>query len=260
MTDDKEIVKKLLKRYSLDEKAVKKWAKEKYPDYAENLKMMISMYLQEKQGIKLDPYELGMVKPKEHVDVRDLENRVFSQIRVLISGKISEFEYNACPECNSKVDDDNECDKHGKVKPVLVAWKKYTAGDKTGDVIFTLPPTTSFGGVLVNETVEAEGSFREDRGEFVVRSLRVISDGNGDTSETLPTPPEAEAEEEPEAEWDGEVNEEEVQALKDFVDIYGGAPEGTIASWVASKEFTTPLKELIKAAKLKKKKDKYYVE
>lgn len=248
MTD----VEKLLKRYSLSKKVVKKWAAKKFPKYKDNLRMMISMYLQETEGLKLDPFELGMVTAKEHVPVSDLEYNVFSQIVVLVASKISEFEYNACSECNKKVGDDNECETHGEVSTNLVAWKKYIAGDETGDLIFTLPPTTTYGGEMVNLEFRAEGSLREDRGEFLVRHLTPITDEDEEESES-------EVEEEEDEAEDVESDEKELEAVTQFVDIYGGAPIGTLKAWHKSKKMKTPVKILIKAAKLKLKDGKYYV-
>lgn len=238
--------KDLIKKYDLDKKEIQKWAKKKYPTFQDNLRLMVMTYVTEKMGMKIDPFEVGLERELELTPVSDLREDAFSEIEVLVVTKVSEFEYLSCPECRKKVDEDNECPSHGKVEPEVSVWRKFIAGDATGDLVLTISPGTVLNGSIVGRAVRARGSLRSDRGEFVIRTLKI-----SDSVMKL------EAEENEGKELD--ISEEELDTFKKFVRVYGGVPKKQLQSWHETKGLKGSLDDLIKSAGLKVKDGRYYV-
>jgi len=238
----------LIKKYSLDKKKIESWGKEKYPLFQNNLRLITLAYLTQELGISIDAFELGFERHLEVTPVKDLQKDVFSEIRVLIASKISDFEYLACPECNKKIDDSNSCPVHGKVKAEIATWRKYIAGDETGDVVLTFPPRLKEERVL-GRVVVVRGTLRSGRDEFVCRTVRVVEEvpqkdrkeGKDKETEVL------------------EISSEELETFKKFVQVYGGVPKKQLKAWHDAKGLESSLEQLIKAAQLQYKDGKYYV-
>jgi len=133
--------KQILESRGIKEEEIKKWAKENYPQFAANIPLMLSLYLDEK-GISVEAREIfpSLKRKSTIVKVGDIPNGSRVGAQLVIAKHVSDQEYTACSECWSKVNEDNECKKHGKVAPRIAKSAKFIAGDETGDTIINITP------------------------------------------------------------------------------------------------------------------------
>lgn len=208
----------LLKRYGISEEEVRRWAREKYPYFADNLLLMTLLYLKEVKDIEPLAYT-----PRKVVNLKPGER---AELNVLIALKLSENRYRACPECYTKVDERNGeyyCPRHGiTVEPIEVCWRRYIAGDDTGTIIIAIPPRIR-DEIKLGSTYCIRGILG-DRGEFVVRSISPIEVRVEVKPETVKAKPKARVEARPSPkakEVRLEVTEDVIEDVKDYLRVWG---------------------------------------
>jgi len=169
--------KKLLKQHGFTESQVREWAERKYPMFANNISLMAFLFLQEK-GISLQPRIVGVYQAKK---VSDLVAGDRAEIQVLVGAKLGEVHYFGCPECYTKVEEREnryycpKCDKYVEANEYV--FRRYIAGDETGNVIVVIPPYVE-GELNIGKLYKLRGRM-QDNGEFSIREFEEVE---------LPTP------------------------------------------------------------------------
>jgi len=154
-----------LKELNVSEEEFQKFC-ERYPTFKDNKELMAKLYLAVVRGIRVaEPKITG-----EFTNVSDLMVGVVSRIKVVVIQHVDKRAYVGCPKCNRKlqaaVNTTVECPKCGIVKAQSLVWTEILAGDNTGEVILTIPPSV---GRVPNEgeIIVVEGVLTENE-EFLV--------------------------------------------------------------------------------------------
>jgi len=271
-------VDEIIKRFNLDQSVIEAWARAKYPKFWKNTRLMVAAYLNQVMGMNVDPFSLGMVGIEDVTPVAELEAGQWCNIEVLIAAKAGEVSYTACPECYKAISEENACEEHGSVTPIVAVWDKFVVGDISGDVVASFSPREKIEASIVGQTITAQGSYNQARGEFTVRRYSLSTEelleepiGEGEPP-PVPTP-DALAKEEAEVQkamaavdsveeekTTAELSTEELQKFKQFVYVYDGVPIEQLQRWHQSKGLKTPIDALIEAAGLVLRDDRYYLE
>jgi uncharacterized C2H2 Zn-finger protein len=163
-----------LKEFGVSEEEFQRFC-ERYPTFKDNKELMAKLYLAVAKGIKVaEPKIVG-----EFTNVADLMVGVVSRIKVVVVQQVDKRTYVGCPKCNRKlqaaVNTTVECPKCGVVKAQSLVWTEILAGDNTGEVILTIPPSV---GRVPNEgeIIAVEGVLTENEEFLVYRYASAIQD------------------------------------------------------------------------------------
>jgi uncharacterized C2H2 Zn-finger protein len=163
-----------LKEFGVSEEEFQRFC-ERYPTFKDNKELMAKLYLAVAKGIKVaEPKIVG-----EFTNVADLMVGVVSRIKVVVVQQVDKRTYVGCPKCNRKlqaaVNTTVECPKCGVVKAQSLVWTEILAGDNTGEVILTIPPSV---GRVPNEgeIIAVEGVLTENEEFLVYRYASAIQE------------------------------------------------------------------------------------
>lgn len=154
-----------LKEYGVTEEEFNKFC-EKYPEFKNNRELMAKLYLVIVKGVRVaEPRITG-----EFTKVAELSVNVPSRIRVVAIQQVDKRSYVGCPKCLKKLqaapNTTVECPRDGLVKAQVLEWNLVLAGDDTGEIMLSIPP--SVGRVPSNgEVIAVEGVLTEQE-EFIV--------------------------------------------------------------------------------------------
>lgn len=154
-----------LKEYGVSDEEFNKFC-EKYPEFKSNRELMAKLYLVTVKGVKVaEPRITG-----EFTKVAELSVNVPSRIRVVAIQQVDKRSYVGCPKCLKKLqaapNTTVECPRDGLVKAQVLEWNLVLAGDDTGEIMLSIPP--SVGKVPNNgEVIAVEGVLTE-LDEFIV--------------------------------------------------------------------------------------------
>jgi hypothetical protein len=160
-----------LKQYNVDEEKFNSFCS-KYGEFATNRELMAKLYFAKELNMRVaEPKIVGEFKKVTELVVREL-----SRIKVVVVQKVEERSYVGCPKCLRKLEaapnTTVECVRDGVVKAQMLTWNLVLAGDSSGEIMLTIPP--SIGRVPnVGEVIAAEGSLSE-QGEFFVYRYNVV--------------------------------------------------------------------------------------
>jgi uncharacterized C2H2 Zn-finger protein len=163
-----------LKEFGVSEEEFQRFC-ERYPTFKNNKELMAKLYLAVAKGIRVaEPKIVG-----EFINVADLMVGVVSRIKVVVVQQVDKRTYVGCPKCNRKlqaaVNTTVECPKCGVVKAQSLVWTEILAGDNTGEVILTIPPSV---GRVPNEgeIIAVEGVLTENEEFLVYRYASAIQE------------------------------------------------------------------------------------
>jgi hypothetical protein len=157
-----------LKGFGVDEATVDEWAAKNYPQYKSNRELMAKLYLVTVKGVKVaEPRVVG-----EFTTVSELTVGAVSRIQVVVVQQVEKRAYVGCPKCMKKLDaapnTTVECPRDGLVRAQVLEWNLVLAGDSTGEIMLTIPP--SIGRVPnAGEVIAVEGVLTEQEEFFVYR-------------------------------------------------------------------------------------------
>jgi DNA-directed RNA polymerase subunit RPC12/RpoP len=145
------------------------WAKDKYPDFINNKSLIAKLFLASK-GISI------VRQRREIKKIAELEVGQVATIRAALVAEIDRRSYIACPICYKRVQgvpgEEVECQKDGKVKAVTAWWILILAGDDSGEIILTFPPSITKSQSIppMGHIILARGALNENN-EFMIYSF-----------------------------------------------------------------------------------------
>jgi len=138
----------------------------KYPEFKTNKELMAKLYLATVKGVRVaEPRVTG-----ELVKVSSLTPNVPARIRVVVVQNVEKRAYVGCPKCFKKLqaapNTTVECPRDGLVKAQVLEWNLALAGDDTGEIMLSIPPSVS---AVPNpgDVIAVEGTLTEQE-EFIV--------------------------------------------------------------------------------------------
>jgi hypothetical protein len=140
----------------------------KYPQFKSNKELMAKLYLSIVKGVRVaEPKITG-----EFVKVSELSVGVVSRIKVVVIQNVETRSYVGCPKCYKKLqvapNTITECLRDGTVKAQLLEWSMILAGDDTGEILLTIPPSINQL-PQPGEIIAVEGVLNESEEFFVYR-------------------------------------------------------------------------------------------
>jgi hypothetical protein len=160
-----------LKQYGVDEAEFNKFCGN-YPQFASNRELMAKLYLSVVKGVRVaEPRVTG-----EFTSISELSVGEVSRIQVAVVQQVEKRAYVGCPKCMRKLqaapNTTVECQRDGIVRAQLLEWNLVLAGDSTGEIMLSIPP--SVGRVPnVGEVIAVEGVLTEQE-EFLVYRFSAV--------------------------------------------------------------------------------------
>jgi len=227
---------------SIADDKLEEWAKEKYPDFSDNLDLMRKCWEQE-HGIDTTVHD----NVREYIkkDVKDVRSGESVEVEVIIARKKGEYNYRGCSKLSHRKKKDRDIEDEyyvcqcGNKGLRDYTWHSYFVGDKTYNITAkTNQPTEEESWLIEGKLMKLRGRVQKDKydGGLLCLSVdSVVDDGKTKSNEKL---------------------ERICAEVVDTINLYradGGMIEDDFKKWFEKKKFGVSYKSVLDSFNIEEK-------